>query len=170
MPVLRPSVGDILKAMESKLLVNGVIKDATQFIVTMRGDPPHLVAKFDVVVKVSRYFSIKPRSEGGSRWDTVITRTIFVQARTLFAGSGAGNDKDWAYAHYPREDALLDALHEFHPEDEDGNVLLVVPMTLSSGEAAEREMPSASGGAAWADSVFGLDVTYYPNITPGDEA
>ncbi len=167
MPNARVSVPDILDAIREKLVLDGAVKDRSQVKVCVRREEvPHVAARNDVVLKPGRFLSIQPNTDGGMRRDTRVVRTIAVQIRTTFLAGGGGDDKEWAANHYPFEDAVLDSLHGFHPVDDNEDALLLCPMRLTNGEGAERESPNY----AWGDSVFSLEVEYYPKIRETDEA
>jgi len=165
--VLRSNVAAILAAVKAQLIADGVaLEDEIWIVRKRRGLQVSFSGDKQFLLSVGGYLPGK-ENDGGGRLNTWIRRRLRMQIRTSLLLDEAEKDETRlltdATGHYAIEDAVLNCLQDFLPEDTDGNWLLNEPMRLNPSGDAEQEAPNDS---AWTQSVLEFEICYTADLSP----
>ena len=160
---VRCNFGDILQAIEDKLVEDEAVTDRSQITWAVNNiEPPQLNTQFDVILRAHRGFR---SSEDGGSYDVRFVRFIDVRLRTLCIMDPGGGSKDWLKRQFLIEDRILNCIgnSEFFPKNAQGYNLTNIPIVPISDLAPEK-----SGGhpSSWGVSVCTLEAHYLPLLTP----
>ncbi len=164
---IRSNVADIITAAKAKLIADEVAsEDQIWTVRRRRGKQPSFIADVQLQLSVSGFIPGR-ENDGGGRLNTWIRRRLRVLIRTSLLLDEAERDDtrllDADFGHYALEDAVMNSLHDFAPEDTDGNWLLNEPMRLNPSGDAEQE---AANDSAWTQSVLEFEICYTADLDP----
>lgn len=161
--VQRSAIKTILLNIKAWLVEQEVV-DASCILLTARPwkDVAHFMGDQDVILKPGRLLSLG-YEDGSGRTDKRVKRMLDVGLRSRDELDMADEDRLWLTkddAHFDFEERLADALELYDGHDTEGNLLLIEPMRLASGDAPER-LVKAKG---WGISVLQFELVYAMNL------
>lgn len=159
-PIVRRSrVRTILLAVKA-WLVEQEVADESRILIVARDsrDVPHFQGDQDIVLRPGRLQSLG-YEEGSGRYDKRVKRRLEATIRTRLELDEADSDEQWLTredAHTDLEEDVVAALELFPVEEADGDLLLVEPMRLISGDVPGKRA-SAKG---WGESTLVFEMVY----------
>lgn len=121
-----------------------------------------------VAIHVGDFVRNVPWSDGSSRICTYLSRQLEVVCHTRLALDYAAEDYIWlvhnSLGHLALEDAVANAMDDWLPMDNSGNVLTLQPVKLLGGRAPTKEERVKAPG--WGLSVIQFAVAYQPIRDP----
>lgn len=166
---IRASLATILPLIETQIVtvlewtnpnrVKSVARDVGQ-IAHYQGDQ-------DILIRPGDFLSLQSYDDGAGRWDTRIRRILEVGVRSRRRGDPTDQDDIWltdpkaGVAYVALEEAVLNALHQFEPEDSNQNVLTCEPMRIYTGR---KPVKAPKDMAAWGYGVLLFEITYQPPL------
>lgn len=162
---IRCNFWQILQAIETKFVNDGVVSDVSLITWTVNDTVPQLSSPQDILLR-SRGGVLDPEDGGG--WDLRVRRIIDVYIRSQSIKDTGGNNKAWVISHFTLADNILNSLvteagyGTFWPTDSAGNFLTTMALKFADDTPPTREDDSTT----WGTSVCSLEVHYMPLITP----
>lgn len=157
----RLNFGEVLQAIEDKLVDDGVAIERNQVTWTVNDTLPHLTMQSDILLRVRSGALI---DMDGGPWDYRWSRLVDVFYRTQSIPDPAGNNKSWVNETFVAIDKILDSVAKsaFTPKDNLGKDLTTAPIK-AIGDIA----PTRTGSmTSWGEWVCTLEVHYLPLIHP----
>lgn len=163
--------GDILQAMENKLVADAVVPTADPIYWLMNaqeieGNP---TGKHDILFRCVRRPVKNPAQIGGGRIGLQFELFIEVRLRTIMLLDRIGTDKDQLIDHWNQEDAIISSFHRFFPSDTGnaatGNLLTIEGLLWYDGEVPAQDMELKGWGGSfgiWKCTYLPRLVTYTP--------
>lgn len=164
MGVARVNFGDIMKAIEDKLVADDVI-NSDLILWAVNDEAPQISADRDVVLRAGRAVPIP--ADGGA-WDFRYVRNVDVYVRSHAIRDTGGSHKSWVKDHFALMDTVLNSMITESPDyghfwpSNGTDHLTTMPITVHSDLPPQR--PSEQAG--WGDSVCTLEIHYMPLLKP----
>jgi hypothetical protein len=157
----RINFGDIMQAIEDRLVLDGVVNNAAQISWGTPGNVPQLSGPFDVLL-IARSAQHTPYDGGAS--DLRLRRLLDVWYRSQAILDPGGGYKSWIKETFAAGDKIIDSVgdDEFWPEDTDGNLLTIESIKLVGDVAPDYP----TGDAVFGDYVGTLECKYFPKVNP----
>jgi hypothetical protein len=122
---------------------------------------PHFQADQDILVVIGPPVPDNPVTYGAGRVDFPVVRTLTVTPRVRMASDPSDSDdlliSDPARGLIALEEAVLNALHDFHPTDANNNLLTREPIHFSPSPPPSDDPPP---DRTWASSPLNFEVAY----------
>lgn len=171
MGVARVNFGEIMAAIEAKLIADGAVADASQVTwAVSEKNIPQLTGPFDVLLR-ARPATIIPQD--GGAWDFRLQRYVDITIRSLSIKDSGGNNRKWIADQFILEDKILDSMLNEGPNyatfwpsktmpSGAREFLTTMPVRVVNSAPPER----LNDATAWGDSVCTLEIHYMPLLTP----
>lgn len=161
--VLRSKVSDIVDAVRQQLAAWGALGLPVERILVWAGRdlPPHTQAEQDLVLKPRGMQPDRPITDAAGRVDFRVRRRLSVIVRTRSVVDDADRSQEWLEdpnaGHFAFEEAVVDALHDFFPADDAGNLLTIEPVKFVGSGDPEQETKAEPG---WGQSQLDFELFY----------
>jgi hypothetical protein len=157
----RVNFGDILQAIEDRLVVETVVADRTQITWGLPEQIPQFSGPEDVLL-VARNGQHEARDGGAAQLQML--RYVDIWYRSQALPDSGGGWKEFIKAAFVTADKIINAVAQdgFWPEDDLGNLLTVEPIKLVGDVPPDYVKP----GSTFATYVCTLSCLYMPNIDP----
>lgn len=169
--VIRASIGPLLTNIKAKVQTDLGLADPQVRIIAR--DPtrenPYLPKTLS-----GNHILLRPQApipqnqdwvQGAGRVATVLARVLSVICRTRLQTDVADYDEQWltdaTYGHFVLEEAVLDSLQLYKPEDGLGNLLVIQPMRLVEGGNAPTKEHLDEG---WGETTLNFSIYYAANL------
>lgn len=165
----------IVRAKLSKILP--VIKQRLMSKLDWPAERVKISLKDDSSHPHQQYLRLWPRSSvsfaiyrhGGGRLDTRVMRRLAVKLYTRLALDESGDDEQWltnaTLGHLDVEHAIIDALENYAPVDEDMNWLVYQPMKLQPVSEPDKDAEEPE----WGSTVQEYDLSYVLDLDQNDQ-
>ena len=158
---IRCNFGQILQAVEDKLVSDAVVVDPTQIVWAVNNNVPQFISDFDIILRAMSGYRLL--TDGGA-WDFRWSRQIKVYIRSQsIRDMGAGN-KEWVTAQFVLADKIINSVAKdsFTPKDGLGRNLTTKSLEAIMDDGPER----ANDDGTWGMSVCTIEAHYLPKIDP----
>lgn len=157
--------GDILQAMENRLIAAGVVATADPIYWIKDGDEPIAKpsGKRDILFCVSRKVVNDLSQIGGGRMGFRFELFVEVRLRTIQVLDRVNTSKDMLVEHWGIEDTIIDALLRFFPTDtgdNTGNAMTIQGLMLDSTIPPHPDRTTPK----WGESIGTWRVHYLPKL------
>lgn len=161
LPNARINFGDIMQAVEDKLVLDVVVDDRTQITWGTPDNVPQFSGPFDVLL-IARNARHEPYDGGAGQ--LMLRRYLDIWTRSEALGDAGGGMKEWIKSAFAKADQIIDSVgnDNFWPQDIAGNLLTIESVKLTGDVPPARP----NNGSAFGDYVCTLDVCYFPKIDP----
>lgn len=164
--IARVNFGDILQAIEDKLVADLVVADRSQVVWAIDDDEPQFSGVRDILLRAR---GARKTGHDGGAWDFRMVRLVDVYARAQAIDDPGGGAKEFVKAQFVLHDLVLSSLcadpdghpEDFWPTDANGNLLTTQAIVLAKDLGPERRQTKDS---AWGDTVCTLEVHYLPKL------
>jgi hypothetical protein len=158
---IRVNFGDIMQAIEDKLVADGVVTSADQVSWAVNDVLPQLACEKDILLRAR---TASRMQEDGGVLDLRYSRILDVCIRSQAVMDPGASNKTWIKAHFVWAEQILGSIggSEFIPQDNLGNSLTTQSIMPVNDLAPQRP----AGMAMFGDSVCSLEITYLPLIAP----
>lgn len=145
--------GDILQAMENKLIADGVVPSADPIYWLMEDQEVegNATGKHDILLRAVNRRIDDPAQTGGGRIGMRYELLVEVRLRTIVMLDRVGTDKVQLIDHWNQEDGIISAFEMFAPTDtgdNTGNALTVGAMLWDRGDLPRRVIELKGWGAS----------------------
>lgn len=166
---VRTTCAAILAAIAAKLVADGVVSESSRVLyVARRASIPHFGADKDVLLTPLGFRLHTGQDVAGGRGTSMLLRTITVTCRTRLGTDESGRDRVWLTAEdigqLAFEEAVVDCLHNYWPEDSSRNVITAQPLKLMEGNAPDKDAKDPT----WGQSTLAFSAFYHLNLTQQD--
>lgn len=151
----------VLEAIRTELVRLEVLpEDAITW--TSTNQVPNWLAEHRLLLRPRGFSSTRAHADGEGRTTGALRRLVDVHCRVRNELDQADQDdiklltEDTGY--FDLEDAVVDALDIFYPEDEGGNALLAEPMRVIDAQTAE------SFSTHWVEAFATFEIVYLPPL------
>lgn len=153
--------GDVLQAIETQLVADGVVVNAAQVAYGTPQNIPQFSGPFDVLL-VARNGMHDGKDGGGAQLEML--RMVDVWYRSEAVADPGGGFKAWVRETFVKGDAIIASVgtDEFWPQDNLGNLLTVESIKLIGD--SEPAYPTA--GSVFGTYVATLSCLYMPSVDP----
>jgi hypothetical protein len=154
------SIRSVLYGLRDQLLGQLVVPTKEQIIFAAEEDPMFRESLQDIVFQVGKEKPWKQNDIASGRVNYVTTRELTIHIRSQFVTDYADLDIDAILAqttgHVSLEDAVYNALHDFQPVDEAGNLLIADTIKLWDLTAPKRHPKRPE----WVVSKISTEIKY----------
>lgn len=158
----RVNFGDILKAIENKLIADNVVQSEGQIIWSVNDDQiPQLTMQWDILLRAANGFG---DTKDGGDYDLRCSRLVDVRIRSMSIADMLASNKAWITEQFIRHDQIINSIGNgrFEPLDANGKKITLQSIKLRSDLSPERKGTQDT----WGDSVCILEIRYLPKVTP----
>jgi len=156
----RVNFGDILQAIEDKIISDGIATES-QIVWSVNDEQiPQLNGQWDILIRAANGFG---DTKDGGDFDFRCSRIVDIRLRSLAIQDMGASNKQWIKDQFVRHDQILNSVGNgrFEPIS-DGKKLTLQSIKLRSDLAPERKGTSD----VWGDSVCLIEVRYLPLVVP----
>jgi hypothetical protein len=160
-PNARVNFGDIMQAIEDKLIADEVVASAAEVTWGKPSNVPQLSGSSDVVL-IARHGQHSPYDGGAGQLPMI--RRVDICYRSESVADPGGGFKTWIKSTFVIADEIIDSVGNdlFFPEDTDGNLLTIESIKL----VGDVEPDHVRNASAYGDYVCTLECKYFPKVDP----